>query len=97
MSETTPRRGARFVTVGVVAVLVIATVVATVLLDDVAADQDRQLLRGRAAEAGLVMSGAIASVKPSLELLGADYAVDPGSHAAAALVNGLAGASKARS
>jgi type IV secretory pathway TrbD component len=80
------------VSAGLVLVLLTVTVSATMMLRNLVRDQNRQLLRERTAEAGLVLASSIASVKPTLQVLGATYAADPSGPVAKTLTHGYAAA-----
>ncbi|MGO9874870.1 MAG: hybrid sensor histidine kinase/response regulator [Acidimicrobiia bacterium] len=77
MNRATPSWRVRGLSVAVLAVLLAGTFTATSALRNLVRDQNRQLLHERTAEAGLVLSSALSSATPSLELLGATYLADP--------------------
>jgi signal transduction histidine kinase/CheY-like chemotaxis protein len=77
MNTTTPSWHVRGLSVAVLAVLLAGTFTATAALRNLVRDQNRQLLHERTAEAGLVLSSALSSATPALELLGATYSADP--------------------
>ena len=82
----------RILSVTLLLVLLAGTFTATFMLRNLVRDQNKQLLHERAAEAGLVLSSAFGSAKPSLEVLGATYAVDPNGTVANTLAHEYAAA-----
>jgi signal transduction histidine kinase/CheY-like chemotaxis protein len=87
-AEVRPTR-LRLVSIGLLVILLAGTVTATMMLRNLVRDQNRQLLHERTAEAGLFLSSAIMSVKPSLQVLGATYVADPSGSVATALTGGF--------
>jgi signal transduction histidine kinase/ActR/RegA family two-component response regulator len=91
MSSDVRRGGrSRFLSIGLLVMLLAGTFASTVMLRNLVRDQNRQLLHERTAEAGLVLASSIASVKPSLQVLGATYLADPSGSVAKALTTGYA-------
>lgn len=86
MNTRTPSWRVRGLSVGLLTVLLAGTFTATAALRNLVRDQNRQLLHERTAEAGLVLSSALSSAAPSLELLGATYSADPDGTVANTLV-----------
>ena len=74
---TTNLRRARCLSIGLLLVLVAGTVTATLSLRNLVHDQNDKLLAERTSEAGLLLTSTFQSIKPSLSVLGAAYAVDP--------------------
>ncbi|MDQ1479832.1 MAG: hypothetical protein QOI44_693 [Actinomycetota bacterium] len=93
MSADIRRSGrSRLLSIGLLVMLLVGTVTSTLLLRNLVRDQNRQLLHERTAEAGLVLASSIASVKPSLQVLGATYLADPSGSVTKALTTGFAAA-----
>jgi signal transduction histidine kinase/ActR/RegA family two-component response regulator len=77
---------------GLLVVLLAATLTSTMILRNLVRDQNRQLLHDRTAEAGLVLTSSLVSVKPTLQVLAASYVADPDRLVARTLTGGYAGA-----
>src|SRR5260370_30116955 len=93
MSADIRRSGrSRLMSIGLLGMLLAGTVASTLMFRNLVRDQNRQLLHERTAEAGLVLASSIASVKPSLQVLGATYLADPSGSVAKALTTGFAAA-----
>ena len=78
--------------VGLLAVLLAATMATTLILRNLVRDQNRRLLHDRTAEAGLVLTSSMNSVKPTLAMLAASYVADPDHLVTQTLMRGSAGA-----
>jgi signal transduction histidine kinase/CheY-like chemotaxis protein len=91
---TTNLRRARSLSIGLLVVLVVGTVTGTLMLRNLVHDQNEQLLHERTSEAGLLLTSTISSIKPSLSVLGATYAVDPDGSAARLLTKQFAAGSQ---
>src|SRR5258708_7409718 len=93
MTKNAARFGrTRWVSLVLLVVLLTATLGRRVRLRVRGGTQTRQLLRERTAEAGLSLSSAVSSSKPTLLVLGATYAADPTHAVAKALTQTFAGA-----
>jgi signal transduction histidine kinase/CheY-like chemotaxis protein len=91
---TTSLRRSRYLSIGLLVVLVVGTITATLTLRDLVRDQNEQLLEERTSEAGLFLTSTFTSIKPSLSVLGATYAVDPDHSVAKTLTQQFAAGSK---
>ena len=92
MTAETRRCASRWVSLALAGVLLAGTIASTMVLRNLVHEQNRELLRERAAEAGLALSSAVSAAKPTLLVLGATYAADPGHSVAATLTRSFAGA-----
>ncbi|HEV3225948.1 MAG TPA: ATP-binding protein [Acidimicrobiales bacterium] len=92
MTSKTRSTRARALSLLVLIVLLCGTVTSTMMLRNLVRNQERDLLRERTAEAGLFLSNAVSSAKPTLEVLGATYLADPGGNVAKTLTKGFAAA-----
>jgi signal transduction histidine kinase len=91
---TTNLRRARVLSIALLITLVVGTVTATLTLRNLVRDQNAKLLQERTAEAGLLLTSSFQSIKPSLSVLGATYAVDPNGSVAQVLTEQFAAGSK---
>src|SRR5207249_2855883 len=93
MSADMRRSGrSRLAAISLLVMLLAGTITSTLMFRNLVRDQNRQLLRERTAEAGLVLASSIASVKPSLQVLGATYLADPSGSVTKGLTGGYAAA-----
>ncbi len=91
---TTNLRRARFLSIALLLTLVAGTVTATLALRNLVRDQNEKLLAERTSEAGLLLRSSFQSIKPSLSVLGATYAVEPNGSVAKVLTKQFAAGSK---
>ncbi|HTD49079.1 MAG TPA: hypothetical protein VK771_00680, partial [Acidimicrobiia bacterium] len=90
MTQPTRRTRSQLLSLGLLVTLLAGSVIAAVTLRNLVQDQNQQLLDDQTKEAGLVVSNAIEAAQPTLDLLGATYAVDPHGPVANTLAHGYA-------